>query len=74
VVGAGGAAASRQFGSMRKVSLAQGEKVPIDDSRIAEFAPFAPGAYKLHVYLYSRYSTEPNQPVQELVQDFSIVP
>jgi hypothetical protein len=74
VVVAGGAAASRQFGSMRRTSLAPGEKVRIDDGRIAEFAPFAPGAYKLHVYLYSRYSTELNRPVQELVQDFSIVP
>lgn len=74
VVTAGGAAASRQFGPMRKGSLAPGEKVRIDDGRIAEFAPFAPGAYKLHVYLYSRYSTELNRPVQELVQDFSIVP
>jgi hypothetical protein len=74
VVGAGGAPASRQFGSMRKASLAPGEKVLIDDGRVAEFAPFAPGAYKLHVYLYSRYSTELNRPVQELVQDFSIVP
>jgi hypothetical protein len=74
VVGAGGAAASAQFGSMHKGSLAPGEKVRLDDGRIAEFAPFAPGAYKLHVYLYSRYSTESNRPVQELVQDFSIVP
>jgi hypothetical protein len=44
------------------------------DGRIAEFEPFAPGTYKLHVYLFSRYSTETNRPVQELVQDFSIVP
>ena len=34
----------------------------------------SPGAYKLHVFLFSRYSTESNRPVQELVQDFSIVP
>ena len=61
---------------VRKGSLAPGEKVPCDDKIIA-FDPleaFAPGAYKLHVFLFSRYSTETNRPVQELVQDFSIVP
>jgi len=47
--------------------------VPMDD-KIIPFEPLAPGAYKLHVYLFSRYSTESNRPVQELVQDFSIVP
>jgi len=58
---------------VRKGSLAPGEKVPMDD-KIIPFEPLAPGAYKLHVYLFSRYSTESNRPVQELVQDFSIVP
>ena len=58
---------------VRKGSLAPGEKVPYDD-KIIPFEPLAPGEYKLHVFLYSRYSTETNWPVQELVQDFSIVP
>ncbi|MGA3328954.1 MAG: hypothetical protein ABSF45_31270, partial [Terriglobia bacterium] len=58
---------------VRKGSLTPGEKVPYDD-KIIPFDPLAPGAYKLHVYLFSRYSTETNRPVQELVQDFSIVP
>ena len=58
---------------VRKGSLAPGEKVPYDD-KIIPFEPLAPGTYKLHVFLFSRYSTEANRPVQELVQDFSIVP
>jgi hypothetical protein len=58
---------------VRKASLAPGEKLPCDD-KFTPFEPFAPGAYKLHVFLFSRYSTEANQPVQELVQDFSVVP
>lgn len=58
---------------VRKGSLAPGEKVPYDD-KIIPFEPLAPGEYKLHVYLFSRYSTETNRPVQELVQDFSVVP
>jgi hypothetical protein len=61
------------FMGARKGSLTPGEKVPYDD-KIIPFEPLAPGAYKLHVYLFSRYSTESNRPVQELVQDFSIVP
>jgi len=61
------------FMRVRKGSLAPGEKVPYDD-KIIPFEPLAPGAYKLHVYLFSRYSTESNRPVQELVRDFSIVP
>jgi len=67
------AAGSATVTTVRKGSLNPGEKVPFDD-RIIPFEPFAPGAYKLHVYLFSRYSTEANRPVQELVQDFSIVP
>jgi len=58
---------------VRKGSLAPGERLPYDD-KIIPFEPLAPGAYKLHVYLFSRYSTETNRPVQELVQDFSIAP
>jgi len=58
---------------VRKGSLAPGEKVPCDD-KFTPFEPFAPGAYKLHVFLFSRYSTETNRPVQDLVQDFSVVP
>jgi hypothetical protein len=58
---------------VRKSSLAPGEKVPCDD-KFTPFEPFAPGTYKLHLFLFSRYSTEANKPVQELVQDFSIVP
>ena len=61
------------FMGVRKGSLAPGEKVPYGD-KIIPFEPFAPGAYMLHVYLFSRYSTETNRPVQELVQDFSVVP
>ena len=56
-----------------KGSLTPGEKVPYDD-KIIPFDPLAPGVYKLHVYLFSRYSTETNRPVQELAQDFSVVP
>ncbi len=61
---------------VRKASLAPGEKVPCDDKIIAfdPLEPFVPGTYKLHVILFSRYSTEANRPVQDLVQDFSIVP
>jgi len=61
---------------VRKGSLAPGEKVPCDDKIIAfdPLEPFAPGTYKLHLFLFSRYSTEENRPVQDLVQDFSIVP
>ena len=58
---------------VRKGSLTPGEKAPFDD-KIIPFDPLAPGVYKLHVYLFSRYSTETNRPVQDLVQDFSIVP
>jgi hypothetical protein len=61
------------FTRVREGSLAPGEKVPYDD-KIIPFEPLAPGDYRLHVYLFSRYSTEANRPVQELVQDFSIVP
>jgi hypothetical protein len=59
--------------AVRKSSLAPGEKVPCDD-KFMPFEPFAPGTYKLHLFLFSRYSTEANRPVQDLVQDFSVVP
>jgi len=64
---------SALFNLVRKGSLAPGEKVPYDD-KIIPFDPLALGTYKLHVYLFSRYSTETNRPIQELVQDFAIVP
>lgn len=67
---AGGGA---QFTFVRKSSLAPGERVPFED-KIVPFEPFAPGEYRLHVFLFSRYSTEAGRPVQELVQDFSVVP
>ena len=67
------AAGYEQFTKVRKGSLAPGEKVPFND-KLVPFGPLAPGAYKLHVYLFSRYSTETNRPVQELARDFSIVP
>lgn len=68
-VAAGGA----QFTFVHKSSLSPGEKVPFED-RIIPFEPFAPGDYRLHVYLFSRYSTSADRPVQELVQDFSVAP
>jgi hypothetical protein len=68
-VAAGGA----QFTFVRKSALAPGEKVLFQD-KITPFEPFAPGEYRLHVFLFSRFSTETNRPVQELIQDFSIVP
>jgi hypothetical protein len=58
---------------VRKGSLAPGEKVPCDD-KFMPFEPFAPSTYKLHLFLFSRYSTEKNRPVQDLVQDYSVVP
>jgi hypothetical protein len=67
------AAGTAQFTSIRKNSFAPGEKVIVED-QIAPFEPLAPGEYKLHVYLFSRYATELNKPEQELVQEFSIVP
>ena len=68
-VAAGGA----QFTFVHQSSLAPGEKVTFQD-KIAPFEPLAPGQYRLHIYLFSRYATELNKPEQELVQDFSIIP
>ncbi len=42
--------------------------------KIAPFEPLAPMQYRIHVDLFSRYATELNKPVQELVQKVSIVP
>ncbi len=67
------AAGSAQFTLVRKSSLAPGEKVMVED-KIAPFEPLAPGEYKLHLYLFSRYATELNKPEQELVQEFSVIP
>src|SRR5208282_5094295 len=47
-----------QFTKVRKGSLAPGEKMPINDRLGLPWGPLAPGAYKLHVYLFSHYSTE----------------
>lgn len=63
-----------QFMEVRNDSLAPGEKVPINDKLGLPWGPLVPGAYKLHVFLFSHYSAETNRPVQELVQDFSVVP
>src|SRR5271169_6295493 len=49
-----------QFIHVRKGSLAPGEKMPINDKLGLPWGPLAPGAYKLHVYLFSHYSTETN--------------
>jgi hypothetical protein len=68
-VAAGGA----QFTSVHQSQLAPGQQIPFQD-KITPFEPFAPGDYRLHVFLFSRYSTETNRPVQELVQDFTVVP
>ena len=68
-VAAGGA----QFTQVHASLLAPGEQLPFQD-KITPFEPFAPGGYRLHVFLFSCYSTERNRPVQELVQDFTVVP
>ena len=68
-VAAGGA----QFTGMHASQLSPGEQLPFQD-KITPFEPFAPGDYRLHVFLFSCYSTERNRPVQELVQDFTVVP
>jgi len=68
-VAAGGA----QFTFVHQSSLAPGEKVTFQD-KIAPFEPLAPGQYRLHIYLFSRYATELNKPEQELVQEFAITP
>ena len=67
------AAGVAQFTQVHVSRLAPGEQLPFQD-KIAPFDPFAPGDYRLHVFLFSSYSTERNRPVQELVQDFTVVP
>ena len=67
------AAGSAQFAALRKSSLRPGEKLAVQD-KISPFEQLAPGRYRLHAYLFSRYSTETSRPVQELVADFSVVP
>ena len=72
-IGSGYAAGGTQFYSVRKSSLAPGERLPISD-QITPFKPFAPGNYRLHVYLFSNYATDQNRPEQELVQPFTVMP
>jgi hypothetical protein len=67
------AAGTAQFTSVRKEDLVPSDRVTIDD-KIAPFEPLAPGDYRLHVYLFSRYATEINKPEQELVREFSVAP
>jgi len=57
----------------RKTVSRRAEKVMFPD-KIAPFEPLAPMQYRIHVDLFSRYATELNKPVQELVQKVSIVP
>jgi hypothetical protein len=68
-VAAGGA----QFTFLHQSMMPPGERLPFRD-KITPFEPLAPGDYRLHVFLFSRYSTEANRPLQELVQDFTVVP
>jgi hypothetical protein len=59
--------------SIRKNSLAPGESVAIHDVA-RPFQPLAPGEYRLHVFVFSRYATYPDKPEQDLVQTFSVEP
>ena len=68
-VAAGGA----QFTFVHKSILSPGDKLPFAD-KITPAEPFAPGYYRLHVFLFSRYSTEASRPVQEIIQNFTVVP
>jgi hypothetical protein len=67
------AAGSAQLGFIKKSNLAAGENLTVHD-QITPSESFAPGEYKLHVYLFSRYATEQNRPEQEIVQEFSVNP
>jgi hypothetical protein len=67
------AAGTAQFYSIHKNSLAPGEQVTIQD-HIAPYKPFAPGDYRLHVFLFSNYATDQARPEQDLVAAFSIAP
>jgi len=64
------------FTSLHVSTLAPGEQIPFHGTfkPLDPSPPFAPGDYRLHVFLFSHYSTESNRPVQELVQDFTVVP
>jgi hypothetical protein len=72
-LGSAVAAGSAQFTFIRKSALTPGDTVIVAD-KIAPFEPLAPGEYKLHLFLFSRYATELNKPEQELTQAFSVVP
>lgn len=61
------------FSVLAKNKLSPDEKVPMQDE-IKPFKPLVPGNYKLHVFLFNKYSVEENGLVQELTQDFSVVP
>ena len=67
------AAGTAQFVLIRKRSLAPGESVAIHDEA-RPFEPLAPGEYRLHVFVFSRYATYPGKPEQDLVQAFSVEP
>lgn len=67
------AAGSAQFYPIRKSSLAPGEQITIQD-HIAPYKPFAPGDYRLHVFLFSNYATDQGRPEQDLAAAFSIAP
>jgi hypothetical protein len=68
------AAGTMSISSVHKSNFAPGDRVLFPDKINGPFGPFAPGEYRLHVFLFSRYSTESDKPVQELVQDFSVIP
>ncbi|HEV2133721.1 MAG TPA: hypothetical protein VGR47_05610 [Terracidiphilus sp.] len=72
-IGNGFAAGGTQFYSIRTNNLAPRQRLPISD-KIAPFKPFAPGDYRLHVYLFSSYATDQNRPGQELVEPFTVEP
>lgn len=65
------AAGGAQFYSIHKSSLAPGEQVTIQD-HIAPYKPFAPGDYRLHVFLFSNYATDQSRPEQDLAAAFSV--
>ena len=64
------------FISLHVSTLAPGEQIPFHDTfkPLDPCPPWAPGDYRLHVILFSMYSTERNRPVQELLADFTVVP
>lgn len=67
------AAGGTTFGVIHKSNLAAGESIPMRD-QIAPFDALAPGEYRLHVFLFSRYATFQNKPEQEMVAEFSVKP